>query len=312
MSVAQRRKGQYHIKIRQRKGNIFFYKTCRQFYICADILTPVLYLVMGSIFCTISPRLTNSLRFLAFALICTVPSFGSGIGLADWCVSLNGDINTACNGAGSGGTSTNPNGGSIDLSGFSTVLETLGPPATANNLLGSVVVNLMPGANQFASFYADYDLDFVDFGSFQDQVTIVGSAPSGVSYEAQDPNVTDSYTWPGATGQLLFDDFQSNNLSNTNSVGTASPSPDECCDAAFALSVGGLDVSSPETLTFTVSTTAPTSGFYIQQTNLDEGDSIYLTETVSSVVPEPSTFLFVLGGLAAMLGFRRFRSVIIP
>jgi hypothetical protein len=226
--------------------------------------------------------------------------------LADWCVNLNGDTSTACNGAGSGGAS--PGGGSIDLSGFDQTLE----PIT--NVLGSVVVNLATGNDQYAVFYADYDLDFATYGSFDDSASTNGSLPAGYSYSINDPNATDSSLPFGVT---LFDQFYNNALDDTNYVGTASGPPDQCCDAAFALGLGDLNVAAggSGTVTFTVSTTAPASGFYIQQTNATAGDSIYLSAVadiegpVGTTTPEPSTFILGLGalGMALAVATRRKR-----
>jgi len=248
--------------------------------------------------------MTKSIALLALTLAAVTggafQAQGAGAtSLADWCASINGDINTACNGAGAGGAS--PLGGSISLADFDQTLE----PGTNN--LGTVVVDLAPGANQFAAFYADYDLDFNAFGSFQDSASIHGALPAGVSYEVADPNVSN-----------IFSDFAGNVLPNTNGVGTASGPPTACCDVSFALAVGGLTVApgGSGTVTFTVSTTVPVSGFYIQQTNLDAGDSIYLSEVStitnpSSGTPEPSTFALGLGAIGVVLAAarRRRRSV---
>jgi hypothetical protein len=241
---------------------------------------------------------------LMSGFVFAAPSFGGTTSLADWCVNLNGDINTACNGGGSGGTSTNPDGGSISLSNFDTTLE------LGTNNLGSVVITLGVGNNQTAAFYADYDLDFATYLSNQDSASTSGTVPTGVSYELNDPNVSN-----------IFSDFSgvpSPQLPDSNGVSTPSGPPTPCCDAAFALDVTGLNVlaGGSGTVTFTVSATQPTSGFYIQQTNFDVGDSIYLTESVNITapmgpppgVPEPSTFVLGLGGLCLCFAFRRLRS----
>jgi hypothetical protein len=235
------------------------------------------------------------LGLLALLALSQVEVASSQTGLADWCVNVNGDINTACNGAGSGGTSPG-NNASIGLAGFDTTLE----PGT--NSLGSIVITLNPGFSGYASFYADYDLDYLTYGSFQDSATTGGTLPAGYSYEAADPNVSN-----------IFSDFSGSALPDTNSVGTASGPPVVCCDVAFALSVGDLVNTGTvdETLSFLVSATAPGSGFYIKQTNLDLGDSIYLSAVSSSgpppppPTPEPAPLVLVaLGGLS-MLMFRR-------
>ena len=206
--------------------------------------------------------------------------------LNDWCVNLNGDINTACNGAGTGG-------GSINMSGFDTTLS-----PTANGL-GTITIML--DAGDYASFYADYDVDFGAVGSFQDYATTGGTLPSNWSYEADDPNTSN-----------IFADFASNSpLADTNNVWNL-VIPDLngdpiCCDVSFALSVDNTS-GSDETLTFDVTDSAPASGFYIQQTNFD-GDSIYLSATegngTASPVPEPSTLILVaLGGLSMLMSRR--------
>lgn len=209
--------------------------------------------------------------------------------LADWCVNLNGDINTACNGAGAGGASGN---GNINLSGFDSTLE----PGT--NTLGTVTITLGVGNNQFADFYADYDLDFATFGSFQDLASISGTLPAGASYEADDPNVSN-----------IFSDFAANSLSDANNVGNFSASPTPCCDVSFALGFSGINVAAggSGSVVFNITDAVPTSGFYITQTNGQVGDSIYLqgivtvTNPVTGSTPEPSTFVLGLMAAGAML-----------
>jgi hypothetical protein len=95
-----------------------------------------------------------------------------------------------------------------------------------------------------------------------------------------------------------------------------------CCDVAWALGINGLDVlpGGSGTVTFTIGDTAPcdpssASCFYIQQTNTDTSNSIYLSADVTIVppsvggVPEPSTFVLGLGILGvAAIGMRAKRA----
>jgi hypothetical protein len=230
------------------------------------------------------------LGLLALLALSPVALASSATVLNDWCVNVNGDIGTACNGAGGGGTSGLA---SVSLTGFDSTLS----PTT--NTLGSIVIKLSPGFTGYASFYADYDLDYASYGSFDDSAKTVNTLPTGWGFEAGDPNSSN-----------IFSDFSSNALTNTNSVGSPSGPPNECCDVSFALSVGGLNVgASADDLTFTVSKSAPPSGFYIQQTNTDLGDSIYLSANLTPVnsgpptlTPEPSTLILVaLGGLSTLV-----------
>jgi len=235
---------------------------------------------------------------LFLGLICgAVQCASAGTILNDWCVNLNGDINTACNGAGSGGPSGD---GSISLAGFDTTA------APGLNSLGSVVITLGAGTGQSVAFYADYDLDYAAYGSFQDVGSAQGSLPADWSYELNDPNSSN-----------IFSDFAavpSPNLPDSNGVGTGSFPPDQCCDVSWALAISNIDIAEGDTgtVTFTVSTTVPTSGFYLQQTSFDAGNSIYLDADVSlagSPTPEPSTFAMGLTamGALALLALRRRR-----
>jgi hypothetical protein len=224
------------------------------------------------------------------------------VSLADWCVNVNGDSATACNGGGSGGASGTS---SISLASFDKTLE------PGSNTLGTVTVSLGAGAGQYVSFYADYDVDFATKGSFADTGAVVGSLPAGASYELDDPNSSN-----------IFSDFAANTLGNTNNVGTSALPPNECCDVAFALSFGNINVTSTGTVTFAITTTAPTSGFYIEQTNQYTGDSIFLQETTTlgpctvncnggggnTGTPEPSTFGLGLGLIGVALVWKRCRA----
>jgi hypothetical protein len=220
------------------------------------------------------------------------------VSLADWCVNLNGDIATACNGAGSGGASGT---GSISLASFDQTLE------PGSNTLGTVTVTLGAGSGQYVAFYADYDVDFATKGSFADSGSIHGSLPANTTYELSDPNTSN-----------IFTDFAGNSLSNTNTVGTPGLPPNECCDVAFALDFGSLNVpAGGGTVTFAITSTAPSSGFYIQQTNQYTGDSIYLQGTVNlsmsgggggTGTPEPPTFFLGLSLIGVALAWNRRRS----
>jgi hypothetical protein len=214
------------------------------------------------------------------------------VSLADWCFNVNGSVDAssvtdnpsnACNG-----------GTNAPLASLNSTLFDM-TPEPASNTLGSVTVSLNPGLDQFVAMYADYDVDYATFGPADDSANTHGSLPSGWSYELDDPNVGN-----------IFTDFAANTLGNFNNVGTPSGPPNECCDAAWALGIGNLNVlaGGTGTVVFHIATTAPASGFYLQQTNTDTSDSIFLSATVNiqnpvSGTPEPATF--IPAGLALVL-----------
>lgn len=250
----------------------------------------------------VNMRLTTLTMFATTLVALSLPASADTTGLADWCVNLNGDINTACNGAGGGGSS--PGGGTISLSGFDASLE------LSTNSLGKIVVTVGTGA-QLAAVYMDYDLDFLAEGSFQDVGSTVGSLSASQSYELADPNVSN-----------IFSDFSSDPgpLLNTNGVGTFSGPPSVCCDVSWALEEAlfvNPALYSGATVTFYVNTTQiaadSTSGFFLQQTNGDVGDSIFLSDTVSftpltiTTTPEPMSII-LFGTLIVGALFLRKRS----
>ena len=210
---------------------------------------------------------------------------------------MNGDTTSACNGAGSGS-------GTINLGGLD---RTLSP---ASNTLGTVTITLGPGANQSVALYADYDVSYSSYLSFDDSASTSGARPAGTSFSVNNPNTSS-----------LFSDFAGNppTLDNLNwlPVGSASGPPNECCDVAFALALGNINVlaGGSATATFAVTGIAPLSGFYIQQTNSDTQASIYLQGSVNvqnpgtgGAVPEPSTLGMVLLSGGFLVAWKRFRA----
>jgi len=218
-------------------------------------------------------------RTVLFVLLCglgvsCLPAFSETVGLFDWCFNINGNWNSpqgACNGGGS-------------VFGAGTTFDTTLEPEV--NGLGSASFTL--GVGQYGLAYMDYDLDFQTFGSFQDFGATAGTAPANVTWEMNDPNTSG-----------IFSDFSSNALSDTNAVSAGSGPPNPCCDVAWALGFTN-STGVPGTITFTVSRSAPTSGFYLVQTNFDVGDSIYLSEKFTPV-PDPPTLAEMLIGFAATL-----------
>lgn len=227
--------------------------------------------------------------------------YAGDVGLADWCLNVNGDINVACNG-GTGGTGGLGQGGTatdtvttVSLANLDLTLE---PGA---NTLGYATINFTGASNAYVALYADYDVSYATWGSFDDSASVHGTLPSGVSYQLGDPNVDPMFS--------NFSGFNSGSaLPNTNTVATpAGPDPGpNCCDVSTSLGLSGLNGTG--TVTFTVSNSAPVGDgvFYLQQTNQDTGNSIYISVASSvegSGAPEPSTFgMGLIGAGIASVG----------
>jgi hypothetical protein len=205
--------------------------------------------------------------------------------LNDWCLNLNGDSLSACRPVDPGSLPA-----WVDATGFD--LTTNDPPGTPNTL-GSLRITLDPGDDQYVLAYLDYDLSFAASGSFQDVASVHGSLPPGVHFALADP------------AGSLFADFAANALGDTNEVGVGSGPPTPCCDVAWALGIGGIDVpaGSQALVVFTVDTQQPTTGFYLQQRNLESGESIFLTATLTAV-PSPNATALLASALGALLAWR--------
>jgi hypothetical protein len=219
------------------------------------------------------------------SLLLLVTPASATTSLNDWCFSVNGDI-SSCNGSGLSNSAVN-------LSVFDT---TLNP-----NSLGTAVITLGPGSDQYVSFYADYDIDYSDYLSYNDNAATTNSLSSGQTFSIGDPNTYNGVTAP--SGYTLFDAFANNTLDNSNTAGTPNSGTPQCCDIAFAIGFSGIDVSGggSAVVTFNVSLTAPASGFYITQSSNDLAQpSIYVYGEVdqTTATPEPSTFLLMAGALA--------------
>jgi len=234
----------------------------------------------------------NRLVILGFLLavgLAGSSAYAGTTALNDWCFNVNGNINL-CN----GGSGLMPGGANIAA--FDTTLSPL-----LNNL-GTATFTLGPGNGQFVLAYMDYDLDYATLGSFTDYGSVVGSLPSGFSWELDDPNVSN-----------IFGDFAGNTLTKTNNVGAASGAPNICCDVTWVLGIGNINVGAGQTGTvnFLVSNTAPASGFYLQQTNSVAGDSIFMSATAKvtgGTAPEPEMLALLGIGLVALFGARKFRA----
>ena len=181
-----------------------------------------------------------------------------------------------------------------------------------SNTLGKIVVTLGTGV-QGVGVYMDYDVDQGILGFDQDSGAVTGAPSPTQSYDLDTPpNPYFELTTPG----------ENTPLSDGNTVGTYSGSPTPCCDVSWALQeLGFVDPTlySGIVITFTVSAgpTAPSTPFYLSQTNGATGDTIYLSDSYTltplgrggSPTPEPMSIVLFGTLIAGVLFLRRRSSV---
>jgi hypothetical protein len=153
-------------------------------------------------------------------------------------------------------------------------------------------------SHQFIAFF-DHEIDETVNTYFNEYGSVSGT-PAGQSWEIDEP---------GATYGNIYSNFQAGSLDNTNGVPISSPD-----DVAMAMGFNFVLTSGQTaTITLILQTTAPTSGFYLQQTDPDSGADIYLSGSLRKTgggtsVPEPtSTLILTLLGMGFVGVAARFR-----
>lgn len=235
------------------------------------------------------------------ALALAPASFAGTYSLNEWCFYVNSlDLNHSCAEAGGGGTLSAP------FQSFS-----FDPSSGGSGILGTVSVTLTPSSSTYKVF-ALWDYNSSSGSGYNEYATAVGTLPAGESYSVDAPADPGSGgATPSSPGNLTTY-FNSGGLDDTNHLGACSnPS---CSDVAVALEQDvNVAPGTTDTVSFTVSTTPPTSGFYIQQTD-SQGSSLFFSSSVVDPpegelpgVPEPATTGLLAGGLATLFWMRRRR-----
>ncbi len=145
-----------------------------------------------------------------------------------------------------------------------------------------------------AMLFVDHEIDENVNTFFNEYGSVVGSAPAGLSWEIDEPGYTYGDIWLNYT-----------NASLDNSNGVPSSAPD---DVSMALHWKDIALAANEQIIFRLSTVAPSTGFYLVQTDPDSKVSIYFSTTAGEAppIPEPSTVILLVSGLA-VIGFARFK-----
>lgn len=220
----------------------------------------------------------KALPFLAAALLAlsSTTAGAATIGLFDWALNVNGTI------------STPPVAhAGLDASLFDDVTG-----------LGSLTLDFSPGAagNYFVGAFFDHEIDEAINTFFNEYGGVSGAPTAGQSWEIDEPG------WDFGD---IFDNVEAGTLDNSNAVPPSAPD-----DVSLALGWNfNLLADERALITFTLTESAPASGFYLYQLDPDSDAGIYLTSSNvirgGQSVPEPSTLLLLGFGLAGALFGRR-------
>lgn len=217
-------------------------------------------------------NLILALAFIACSM-CSATS-SAGVLLADYKINVDG---------------LPPLPGVVNLAGFNTTTG-----------LGTVTATFNSPGTYYFGFFVDHDIDD-DANTFYNEFGTVNGTPSStLSWEIDEPGYR--FVNPGD----IQANFASSLLDNSNGVPLGSED-DVSMALALKLTVG---VDEQAIIKMTVSQSAPTSGFYLTQTDPGSNTSIYFSSSLDIVptngtVPEPSSWLVMLGLAAAALKIRR-------
>lgn len=165
----------------------------------------------------------------------------------------------------------------------------------ASTGLGTITVTLTGAGNRYVSLFVDHDIDETINTYFNERGSVTGTAPTGLSWEIDEPGYVDGD---------IYENFVAGTLDNQigSSVYGDTTFPD---DVSMALA-WGFNLGAGETglVRFLVADMAPTSGFYLTQTDPDSQASIYFSSTLNiqggGSIPEPATWALLAAGLLGM------------
>lgn len=216
------------------------------------------------------------LLFVAFFGVSEVSALD--ITLWDWAFNIDGTLYEASN--------SDPLPGNMDDSFFN-----------FSTGLGEIKITSAGAGSHSVIAFFDHEIDETINTFFNEYGSASGSPATGQSWEIDEP---------GWSFGDIYANFTAGTLDNLNGVPSSDPE-----DVSMALGWNFI-LGAGETayLNLLLSTTAPTSGFYLVQTDPDSQASLCFSSTLvikSSSVPEPGLLFLLVTGLAGLFGLRRFQ-----
>lgn len=246
-------------------------------------------------------RMCIWLTGIAMILLGTVPGYGQSVAdidLDEWAFNNNGTVYDGITGPPSQGLEDN--GFNYDT-GIGTLVWT--------------ITTLTDITSYYLIAFLDHELDEDENVFYNESGQTTNSLAVGQSWEIDEPGYRNTAT-PGD----IYDHLLAGNLDNAVGLTQGSSKPETYTapdDVSMALGWKfALKKDETATIKFLTAETAPSSGFYLTQSDTDSQAKIYFSSTLeitgggvppSGQVPEPATMILLGSGLLGAAGFGRRR-----